>query len=140
MLKDGLLFEFNNLLIVRCILALDLLALGIVFIGASSDKNTEKKFLNFLLSCEMYIFQNDSKSQKIVIDGKLYHPFLVTYIEINVVEVSKANIRCNFNKRHFGFATACFLFRDVFSLIRDPSGVKVGSINTNCQFCLPLCG
>lgn len=38
----------------------------------------------------MYIFQNDSKSQKIVIDGKLYHPFLVTYIEINV-EVSKAN-------------------------------------------------
>lgn len=39
----------------------------------------------------MYNFQNDSKSQKIVIDGKLYHPFLVTYIEINVVEVSKAN-------------------------------------------------
>ena len=48
MLKDGLLFEFNNLLIVRCILALDLLALDllaldIVFIGASSDKNTEKE-------------------------------------------------------------------------------------------------
>lgn len=43
MLKDGLLFEFNNLLIVRCILALDLLALDIVFIGASSDKNTENE-------------------------------------------------------------------------------------------------